>query len=118
MGKELQTVEVFVCPNCGARNHIEWDPGETDRTIACISDYVEKRIPQSMQDDKGEPITVELVVNEGFRFKCVRGAGVEFQERALDHDLGRETSWQVMRVGVADPGVDKILNNVRTVADG
>ena len=112
MSKEYQTVEVFVCPNCGARNHIEWDPGETERTIACISDYVEKRVPQTMMDDQGKEIVVELVVNEGFHFKCVRGSGVEFQERMVDHDLGRDASWLITKIGVLDPGIDKVLNSI------
>jgi hypothetical protein len=114
MGKEYQTVEVFTCPTCQARQFIEWDPGETERTIPCSSEYIETRIPQQMQDDQGKQITVELVVNAGQRFKCVRGSGDEFQERVL-LDLGRETSWQTTRKGIVDPGVDKVLHEVGVI---
>jgi len=111
MGKETQTVEVFVCPNCGAKNYIEWVPSETSRKIACSSDYVERRIPQTMKDDQGNDIIVEQITNDGFHFDCTRGAGDEFQERLLDHDLGRETSWQVTARGVPDPGLDVVLHS-------
>jgi hypothetical protein len=113
MSKEYQIVEVFACPNCGAHNRIEWDPGETQRTIPCIGEYREKRTPQTMQDDQGKDIVVELVVNEGVSFTCIRGAGLEFQERVLDHDLGREASWAVTKGKIADPGADKVLNSIR-----
>jgi hypothetical protein len=116
MGKETQIVECFACPNCGQVNRIEWDPGETERTIPCIGEYAEKRIPQQMMDEKGEQITLELVVNEGVSFKCVRGSGKEFEERTLDHSLGLDASWAVTKKAVADPGIDQVLHGM--VSDG
>lgn len=103
MGKELQTVEVFACPNCARDNYIEWDAGESNRSIACSSCFVEARLPQVMKDENGSDVVVEQITNAGLRFPCVRRGGKQFVARERDNESGREVSWKTTATGVGDP---------------
>jgi hypothetical protein len=122
MGKEVQIVEVFLCPHpeCGAKNFIEWSKGETQRTIPCIAHHevIEERTPYLMKvknrlDDgtfetkNGAYVLVdqecEQVVNKGYPIECIRGQGKDRLQRELNHDLGRDTSWVTTATGVEDP---------------
>lgn len=98
MGKEYETVEVFQCPECGNKVFVEWDPGETSRKVACSSCYI----------DGGSG---EFHYNAGELFTVTRQGGLEFQERVIDHDLGRDTGPVVTKSGISDPGINEVLHS-------
>ena len=86
---ETQTVEVFDCPECGQDNYVEWGAKEKSREIACSRHGVVKSIDQPMTDDKGNPIVVPLVYNEGYQFAVKRQAG----KRGAVRELSEIGSW-------------------------
>jgi hypothetical protein len=61
----IETVEQFTCPGCGATNHISWAPGESSRTIPCLSCFHDVWAEDGSKTESGTKIVA--VKNSGNR---------------------------------------------------
>lgn len=58
-GVGVETVEEFVCDDCGATNYICWAPGETTRTIPCLSCFHDVWAEDGTKTEEGCKVVAE-----------------------------------------------------------
>lgn len=85
----METVEIFMCPECGAPNYLNWAEGETSRHIPCIMcawDETRAEGQDPVRDpEKGEVFSkfIEICIPRGRRWTVERCKG----EKTIRRDV-------------------------------